>query len=177
MSDEVRETQAGVAATVNENQEEQITKPAPKVKPQKEKDPKKVAAGKKLAEKNRQAKAALEREIKREMAEKEKENENSAGWLPEMSFQTVLSIVGVAFTAFEMYQRFRPKSSSGSAQNTISPRAEPKQSDSDRESGVAAGAKLRATTSEAAGAEQRSKFGAPTSETSGNPVSSKIGMA
>ena len=37
MSDEVRETQAGVAATVNENQkfaaqEEQITKPAPKVK-------------------------------------------------------------------------------------------------------------------------------------------------
>ena len=120
MSDEVREAQAGVAATVNENQEEQITKPAPKVKPQKEKDPKKVAAGKKLAEKNRQAKAALEREIKREIAEKEKENENSAGWLPEMSFQTVLSIVGVAFSAFEMYKRFRPKSSSGSA--SISPR-------------------------------------------------------
>ena len=99
MSDEVRET-------VNENQkfaaqeEEQITKPAPKVKPQKEKDSKKVAAGKKLAEKNRQAKAALEREIKREIAEKEKENENSAGWLPEMSFQTVLSLVGVAFSAF-----------------------------------------------------------------------------
>ena len=120
MSDEVRET-------VNENQklsaqEEQITKPAPKVKPQKEKDPKKVAAGKKLAEKNRQAKAALEREIKREIAEKEKENENSAGWLPEMSFQAVLSIVGVAFSAFEMYKRFRPKASS--------PRAEPKQSDS-----------------------------------------------
>ena len=177
MSDEVREAQAGVAATVNENQEEQITKPAPKVKPQKEKDPKKVAAGKKLAEKNRQAKAALEREIKREMAEKEKENENSAGWFPEMSFQTVLSLVGVAFTAFELYQRFRPKSSSGSAQSPISPQAEPKQSDSDRESGVAAGAKLRAPTSEAAGAEQRSKLGAPTSETSGNPVSSKIGMA
>ena len=128
MSDEVGET-------VNENQkfaaqeEEQITKPAPKVKPQKEKDPKKVAAGKKLAEKNRQAKAALEREIKREMAEKEKENENSAGLLPEMSFQTVLSLVGVAFTAFELYQRFRPKSSSGSAQSPISPQKEPKQSE------------------------------------------------
>ena len=66
-----------------------------------------------------------------------------------MSFQTVLSIVGVAFTAFELYQRFRPKSSSGSAQNTISPRAEPKQSGGDRESGVAAGAKLEAPTSEA----------------------------
>ena len=162
MSDEVREAKAG-EATVNENQEEQITKPAPKVKPQKEKDPKKVAAGKKLAEKNRQAKAALEREIKREIAEKEKENENSEGWLPEMSFQTVLSLVGVAFTAFELYQRFRPKSSSGSAQSPISPQTEPKQS--------------VAPTSEAAGAEQRSKLGAPTSETSGNPVSSKIGMA
>ena len=129
MSDEVRDRESGVAAaTVNENQklaapEEQITKPAPKVKPQKEKDPKKVAAGKKLAEKNRQAKAALEREIKREIAEKEKENENSEGWLPEMSFQTVLSIVGVAFSAFELYKHFRPKSSS--------PRAEPKQSDAD----------------------------------------------
>ena len=132
------------------------------MKPQKEKDPKKVAAGKKLAEKNRQAKAALEREIKREIAEKEKENENSAGWLPEMSFQTVLSLVGVAFTAFELYQHFRPKSSSGSAQSPISPREEPKQS--------------VAPTREAAGAEQRSKLGAPTSETSGNPVSSKIGM-
>ena len=162
MSDEVGET-------VNENQkfaaqeEEQITKPAPKVKPQKEKDPKKVAAGKKLAEKNRQAKAALEREIKREIAEKE--NENSAGWLPEMSFQTVLSLVGVAFTAFELYQRFRPKSSSGSAQSPISPQSEPKHSRGDRESGVAAGAKLEAPTSVA-----------PTSETPRNPVSSKIGM-
>ena len=173
MSDEVRE------ATVNENQklaapEEQITKPAPKVKPQKEKDPKKVAAGKKLAEKNRQAKAALEREIKREIAEKEKENENSAGWLPEMSFQTVLSIVGVAFSVFELYKHFRPKVSSGSVQNTISPREEPKQSDSDRESGVAAGAEQRSKLGES---QVGAKLRAPTSETSGNPVSSKIGMA
>ena len=44
-----------------------------------------------------------------------------------MSFQTVLSIVGVAFSAFEMYKRFRPKSSSGSAQSPISPQTEPKQ--------------------------------------------------
>ena len=164
MSDEVREAKAG-EATVNENQEEQITKPAPKVKLQKEKDPKKVAAGKKLAEKNRQAKAALEREIKREIAEKEKENENSAGWLPEMSFQTVLLLVGVAFTAFELYQRFRPKSSSGSAQSPISPQTEPKQSE--------------APSGEAAGAEQRSKLGesqAPTRETPRSAVSSKIGM-
>ena len=176
MSDEVREAKPG-EATVNENQkfaaqEEQITKPAPKVKPQKEKDPEKVAAGKKLAEKNRQAKAALEREIKREIAEKEKENENSAGWLPEMSFQTVLSIVGVAFSAFEMYKRFRPKSSSGSAQNTISPRAEPKQSDSEAgesqaPSGEETGKNLRNV--EERRPEQRAD--------ERSAVSSKIGMA
>ena len=128
MSDEASEAQAGKEAA-DENQklaepEEQITKPAPKVKPQREKDPKKVAAGKKLAEKNRQAKAALEREVKREreIAEREQENENSAGWLPEMSFQTVLSIVGIAFTAFEL---FRQKDSSVSVQSPISPREEP----------------------------------------------------
>ena len=161
------------AATVNENQklatpEEQITKPAPKVKPQREKDPKKVAAGKKLAEKNRKAKEALEREVKREreIAEKEKENENSAGWLPEMSFQTVLSTVGVAFTAFKLYQRFRPKSSSeggintehNSTQNTISPRTEPKHSGAERSDSGAGESK------------------APTSETPRSDVSSKIGM-
>ena len=150
MSDEARESQpkAGEAA-VEENQklaesDKQITKPAPKVKPQREKDPKKVAAGKKLAEKNRQAKAALEREVKREreMAEREQENKNSAGWLPEMSFQTVLSIAGIAFTAFELYQHFRQKESSGGGVNaehnsvqspisqiTAEPREEPKQSE------------------------------------------------
>ena len=177
MSDEVREAQAGVAATVNENQEEQITKPAPKVKPQKEKDPKKVAAGKKLAEKNRQAKAALEREIKREIAEKEKENENSAGWLPEMSFQTVLSIVGVAFSAFEMYKRFRPKSSSGSAQSPISSREEPKQSEA--AAGATAELEQRSELGESqAGAKLRAPTRVePAGETPRSAVSSKIGMA
>ena len=173
MSDEVRE------ATVNENQklstqEEQITKPAPKVKPQREKDPKKVAAGKKLAEKNRQAKAALERELKREIAEREQENENSAGWLPEMSFQTVLSLVGVAFTAFELYQRFRPKSSSGSAQSPISPQSEPKHSGG--KAGVKLGALSEAPTSVAPTSVAPTSV-APTSETPRSAVSSKIGMA
>ena len=58
MSDEVREAKAGEAATVNENQEEQITKPAPKVKPQREKDPKKSRrrekAGRKKTDKQKQ---------------------------------------------------------------------------------------------------------------------------
>ena len=172
MLDEVRET-------VNENQklsaqEEQITKPAPKVKPQREKDPKKVAAGKKLAEKNRQAKAALERELKREIAEKEQENENSAGWFPEMSFQTVLSIVGVAFPAFELYQRFRTKSSSGSAQSPISPREEPKHSGGNSEAGESqAGAKLEATSKNLRNVEERRPEQRADERSA---VSSKIGM-
>ena len=126
MSDEssepVNENQNRLGEARLATQEEQITKPAPKAKPQREKDPKKVAAGKKLAEKNRQAKAALEREVKREreIAEREQENENSPGWLPEMSFQTVLSIIGIAFTAFELYQRFRQKDSSAGGSVVIS---------------------------------------------------------
>ena len=180
MSDEAREAQAGkAAADENQNrlatQEEQITKPAPKAKPQREKDPKKVAAGKKLAEKNRQAKAALEREVKREreIAEREQENENSAGWLPEMSFQTVLSIVGIAFTAFELYQRFRQKDSSGSVQSpiysiTAEPRAEPKHS---RAPTSGAPRNVEERSADERRSEQRVEQRAPRSA-----VSSKIGM-
>ena len=176
MSDEVSET-------VNENQklatqEEQITKPAPKVKPQREKDPKKVAAGKKLVEKNRQAKAALEREVKREreIAEKEQENENSAGWLPEMTFHTVLSIVGIAFTAFELYQRFRQKESSGSAQSpiySITAEAKPEQSSELRPIG-----RSKALSSEPRAEPKHSGAlsEAERSETPRSAVSSKIGM-
>ena len=85
-----------------------------------------------------------------------------------MSFQTVLTIVGNAFTAFELYQRFRPKASSegrintehNSTQNTISPRAEPKHSGALSEASM--------------GVAERSE--APTSETPRSAVSSKIGM-
>ena len=54
-----------------------------------------------------------------------------------MSFQTVLSIVGIVFTAIELYQRFRQKDSSGgriktggeaAVQSPISPITEPKHS-------------------------------------------------
>ena len=177
MSDEAREAQAKAGEAADENQklaesEEQITKPAPKAKPQREKDPKKVAAGKKLAEKNRQVKAALEREVKREreIAEREQENENSAGWLPEMSFQTVLSIVGIAFTAFELYQRFRQKDSSAGgsvvigeaavkspvSEITAEPREEPKQSVAGRSGAPTSEAERSETPS---GAERSQKFG------------------
>ena len=66
---------------------EQITK-VPDAKPaSKTKDPKKVAAGKKPAELNKKAKDALAREMKREADPEDK-------WLPELSFSTVLTVVG-----------------------------------------------------------------------------------
>ena len=76
------------------------------------KDPKKVAAGKKLAEYNKKAKEALAREMKREKEQEEIKNENTESgsnraWLPELSFTTVLSIVGIGFTAFDMFMRYR----------------------------------------------------------------------
>ena len=185
MSDEAREAQAGEAA-VDENQklaesEEQITKPAPKGKPKREKDPKKVAAGKKLAEKNRQAKAALDREVKREreMAEKEQENENSPGWLPEMSFQTVLSIVGIVFTAIELYQRFRQKDSSGSVQSpiysiTAEPRAEPRAEP--KHSGAPSGAPTNGAMTERSSKRSGAPSRAPRSADERSVDSPKIGM-
>ena len=175
MSDEVSET-------VNENQkltaqEEQITKPAPKVKPQRGKRPQESRRWEKASRKKQTSKSRSRARIKREIAEKEQENENSAGWFPEMSFQTVLSIAGVAFPAFELYQRFRTKSSSGSAQSPISSREEPKHS------GGKAVAKLEAPTSknlrnvEERRPEQRADERSAAELCSGFASSSKIGMA
>ena len=84
----------------------------------KAKDPKKVAAGKKLAEYNKKAKEALAREtlraaeqMKREKEQEEikNEEENGKAWLPELSFTTVLSIIGIGFTAFDMFMRYYKK--------------------------------------------------------------------
>ena len=97
---------------------EQITAdPAPENKDTKkrEKDPKKVAAGKKLAEYNKKAKEALAREMKREAQNEntereynqEKKNNEYKSWLPELSFTTVLSVVGLGFTAFDLFMRYR----------------------------------------------------------------------
>ncbi|EDO40112.1 predicted protein [Nematostella vectensis] len=91
---------------------EQITKdPLPRKKSAaKEKDPRKVAAGKKLAEYNRKAKEALAREMKREAETDPEENTEVKGphpkaeaWVPELSFTTVLSIVGIGFTAVDLF--------------------------------------------------------------------------
>ena len=91
---------------------EQITKtPVESNVKTKEKDPKKVAAGKKLAEYNKRAKEALKEKMKRE-AEKEEERETgesaiSGGWIPEISFTTAISLVGIVLTAVNMIISYR----------------------------------------------------------------------
>ena len=99
---------------------EQITKtPAVESVKTKEKDPKKVAAGKKLAEYNRRAKEALKEKMKRD-AEKatepeERDTEESQkskaltveGWIPEISFTTAISLVGIGLTALNMFMSYR----------------------------------------------------------------------
>jgi len=97
---------------------EQITNNSPSEKSGsvKVKDPKKVAAGKKLAEYNKKAKDALAREMKRDAAEREDQGEldesetNSGGpWIPELSFTTVISVVGLGFTAIDLFFRYYKK--------------------------------------------------------------------
>ena len=90
------------------------TEKAPKVK-----DPKKVAAGKRVAESTRikreKEKAAYERELKREEEMKRGLDDDASGspeasssnpWLPEMSFSTVISVIGVGIAAFDLYMRY-----------------------------------------------------------------------
>ena len=82
----------------------------------KEKDPKKVAAGKKLAEYNRRAKEALKEKMKRDAekaTEPEERDEQSKdltaaeGWIPEISFTTAISLVGIGLTALNMFMSYR----------------------------------------------------------------------
>ena len=84
---------------MSDDNNEQITKVTEPVNKLKTKDPKKVAAGKKLAELNKKAKDTLAREMKRESDPEDK-------WLPELSFSTVLAVVGIALTAADLFFRF-----------------------------------------------------------------------
>ena len=93
---------------------EQITKtPIESNVKTKEKDPKKVAAGKKLAEYNRRAKEALKEKMRRE-AEKEtgesaeaEQGSRMGGWIPEISFTTAISLVGIGLTVINMFMSYK----------------------------------------------------------------------
>ena len=89
---------------------EQITRTPSNVQ-QKIKDPKKVAAGKKLAEKNRQmreehARYKAAQEAQAAQASETSTTENSDGnseWFPKLSFTSVISLAGIGLTVFNLY--------------------------------------------------------------------------
>jgi len=77
--------------------DDQITK-APETPIVKQKDPKKVAAGKKLAEYHRNAKKALE---------KSAEDEPSSSWMSKISLTTAVTLFGLGLTAVDLYFRWK----------------------------------------------------------------------
>ena len=86
---------------------EQITK-APSNIPKREKDPKRVAAGKKLAENNKRMREeharykALEVRKSSETTESETET-NSDEWLPKLTLTNVISLVGIGLTVYNIF--------------------------------------------------------------------------
>ena len=97
----------------NAERVEQITK-APSNVSKKEKDPKRVAAGKKLAEKNKLMKEDYARlkaseaqratEALQEAAEPETETGGSE-WLSKLSLTNVISLVGIGLAVYNIYMR------------------------------------------------------------------------
>jgi len=73
---------------MSEAEDDQITK-EPETPIVKQKDPKKIAAGKKLAEYHRNAKKALEK------------SEVHENWTPSLT--TALTLVGIGLTALDLY--------------------------------------------------------------------------
>ena len=96
----------------DDEQVEQITK-APSNVPKKEKDPKRVAAGKKLAEKNKQMKEeyarlkASEAQRATESLHEESLPETNSEWLSKLSFTNVISLIGIGLAVYNIYMRSR----------------------------------------------------------------------
>ena len=88
-----------------QNQVEQITK-EPSVPPKREKDPKRVAAGKKLAEKNKQMR---EEHARYKASEEERQayvpetETGGSDLLSQLSLTNILSIVGIGLTVYTIF--------------------------------------------------------------------------
>ena len=96
----------------NTEQVEQITK-EPSVAPKREKDPKRVAAGKKLAEKNKQMReeharykaleSQREDETPPESTTRELETETKGDLLSQLSLTNIISLVGIGLTIYAIF--------------------------------------------------------------------------
>ena len=102
-----------------QQQLEQITK-APSNVAKKEKDPKRVAAGKKLAEKNKQMREEYARYKAAEAqraAEAPPETTNDSEWLSKLSLTNIISLVGIGLAVYNIYMRSREKQDTNKKHN------------------------------------------------------------
>jgi len=101
---------------------EQITK-EPAQLTTKIKDPKKVAAGQRLASYHRKAKDALKLEENRDVIDEGIEEGSSSSWMPEISFTTVLTVIGISITSLDLYLRWK-KSNQSNIKTITQPKIE-----------------------------------------------------
>ena len=89
---------------------EQITK-TPSNIPKREKDPKRVAAGKKLAENNKRMREEYAKykalEAQREAEAPVETETGGSEWLPKLSLTNVISLVGIGLTVYNIFMRSR----------------------------------------------------------------------
>lgn len=102
-----------------EQKTEQITK-EPEEKIEKIKDPKKVAAGKRLAASNKKAREAA-------TATDSSAAAANSTWLPtiDLNFSTVVGIVGIGLTAADLYLRYRKKDTTEKKESNYQPQQQP----------------------------------------------------
>ena len=98
---EIGETGEAWAAGKPGENVEQITK-EPEA-PLKIKDPKRIEAGKKLAAYNKKAKLMKKNTIQ----EKEEIDSSSSSWMPNINITLVIAILGLTFTACDLYFRYK----------------------------------------------------------------------
>ena len=89
---------------------EQITKEPLEQKVAHVKDPKKIAAGKRLAQYHKRAKEALDKD--NESNDAGEVDSTKSKWMPELSLTTGLTIIGITLSAVDLYFRFRKTSPS-----------------------------------------------------------------
>jgi len=86
--------------------DDQITK-EPESPIVKQKDPRRIEAGRRLSLYHKRAKEALKIENNRYTGDEVVEESSNSKWMPEISLTTALSLAGIVLTGIDLYFRYR----------------------------------------------------------------------